>query len=144
MEKILADVDRRPWNVEHGWRWMFGFATLPAVLFLGLLVLVPESPRWLTKQGRGDEAEAILARINGSDVAEVELAAIQRAIAEESGSLGQLFQPGMKAALVIGVTLAVLQQVTGINVYLYFGKEIFGTMGSAAARICSSRSWSAR
>jgi MFS family permease len=130
VEKILANMGHRPWNVEHGWRWMFGFATLPAVLFLGLLALVPESPRWLTKQGRVGEAGAILTRINGPDVADAELAAIQQAIAEESGSLAQLVQPGMKAALVIGVALAVLQQITGINVFFYYATEIFEAAGS--------------
>jgi len=130
VEKLLWRWGYRPWNVDNGWRWMFGFAVLPAVLLLGLLLLVPESPRWLTKQGRPDQAEAILTRIGGPDVAEVELAAIRQAIAEESGSLVQLFQPGMRTALVIGIVLAVLQQVTGINVFLYFAPEIFKKMGS--------------
>lgn len=118
------------WNVEHGWRWMFGLGALPAILFLGLLMLVPESPRWLTKQGRAGEAESILARINGPEIAHAQLSTIQQAIAEESGSLAQLFEPGMRAALVIGIVLAVLQQITGINVFLYFAPEIFKKMGS--------------
>ncbi len=118
------------WNVEQSWRWMFGFCAVPALVFLALLVLVPESPRWLTKQDRAPEAEAILARINGREIARSELAAIQQAIAEESGSLGQLFEPGMRAALVIGIALAVFQQITGINVFLYFAPEIFKRMGS--------------
>jgi MFS family permease len=126
----LAFEGVQSWNVVRGWRWMFGFAALPAVLLVGLLVVVPESPRWLTKQGRPEEAEAVLARINGPAVAAAELVAIEKAIAEESGSLLQLFQPGMRVALVIGVTLAILQQVTGINVFLYFAPEIFKKMGS--------------
>jgi sugar porter (SP) family MFS transporter len=130
VEKLLWRWGYRPWNVDNGWRWMFGFASLPAVLLLGLLLLVPESPRWLTKQGCPEQAEAILTRIGGPDVAEVELAAIQQAIAEESGSLVQLFQPGMRTALVIGIVLAVLQQITGINVFFYFATDIFKTMGS--------------
>jgi MFS family permease len=126
----LAFQEVPSWNVVYGWRWMFGFAALPAILLIGLLVLVPESPRWLTKQGRPQEAEAVLARINGPDAAEVELAAIRNAIAEESGSLMQLLQPGMRLALSIGIVLAVLQQITGINVFLYFAPEIFKKMGS--------------
>lgn len=118
------------WNVHYGWRWMFGFGALPAVVFLALLILVPESPRWLVKQGCADRAEMILGRINGAEVARAELAAIQRAIAEESGSLAQLFEPGMRMALMIGIVLAVLQQITGINVFLYFAPEIFKRMGS--------------
>jgi len=118
------------WNEQAGWRWMFGSEVLPALLLLVLLFFVPESPRWLTKQGRGDEALAILARVDGSNHAKTELLEIKDAIAHESGSLKQLFQPGMKIVLVIGIVLAVLQQVTGINVFLYFGTEIFKKMGS--------------
>ncbi len=125
-----ASEGDKGWNEEHGWRWMFGVGAFPAVFFLFMLLLVPESPRWLAKQGRPKGALGTLARIHGAQLANVELAGIERAIREESGSLGQLFQPGMRAALVIGVTLAVLQQITGINVFLYFAPEIFKKMGS--------------
>ena len=118
------------WNEQLGWRWMFGSEALPALMLLLLLFLVPESPRWLTKQDRGDEALGILARVDGADYAQKELAEIKDAIAHETGSLRQLFEPGMKIALIIGIVLAVLQQVTGINVFLYFGTEIFKKMGS--------------
>ena len=118
------------WNQELGWRWMFGSETLPAVLLLVFLFFVPESPRWLTKQNRGEEALAILTHVDGARYANAELMEIKDAIAHESGSLRQLFQPGMKIVLVIGIVLAVLQQVTGINVFLYFGTEIFKKMGS--------------
>jgi len=118
------------WNQETGWRWMFGSESIPAVLLLVLLFFVPESPRWLTKQNRSDEALDILSRVDGSDYAKTELLEIKDAIAHESGSIKQLFQPGMKIVLVIGIVLAVLQQVTGINVFLYFGTEIFKKLGS--------------
>lgn len=118
------------WNGAYGWRWMFASESLPAVLLLVLLFFVPESPRWLTKQGRDEEALGILSRVDGGDFAHAELGEIKNAIARESGSLGQLFRPGMGIVLVIGITLAVLQQVTGINVFLYFGTEIFKKMGS--------------
>ena len=118
------------WNQESGWRWMFGSEALPALLLLVLLFFVPESPRWLTKQDRSDEALEILARVDGAEYAKTELLEIKDAITRESGSLKQLLQPGMKIVLVIGIVLAVLQQVTGINVFLYFGTEIFKKMGS--------------
>jgi sugar porter (SP) family MFS transporter len=109
---------------------MFGLCSLPAIVFLALLFLGPESPRWLTKQDRPEEAESILARINGPEIARAELASIKQAIAEESGSLAQLFEPGMRAAMLIGIVLAVLQQITGINVFLYFGTKVFENMGA--------------
>jgi SP family xylose:H+ symportor-like MFS transporter len=118
------------WNQNDGWRWMFASGVLPALVLLVLLFLVPESPRWLTKQGREDTALGILTRVNGPDHARTELAQIKDTLCHETGSLGQLFQPGMKIVLVIGIVLAVLQQITGINVFLYFGTEIFKRMGS--------------
>ena len=127
----IASLGDQPWNVETGWRWMFGSEAIPALGLLFLLLLVPESPRWLTQQGRRDEAVAVLARINGPTQARREIAEIEVAIASESSSLGQLLQPGMRVALGIGVVLAVLQQVTGINVFLYFAPEIFKSLAGA-------------
>lgn len=118
------------WNQEHGWRWMFASGAIPALALLGLLFLVPESPRWLTKRGRADEALGILTRVDGEAYARAELAEIKDTLVHETGSLAQLFQPGMRPVLFIGIALAVLQQVTGINVFLYFGTEIFKKMGS--------------
>jgi len=127
---FIALQGDQAWNQELGWRWMFGSEALPAVLLLVCLFFVPESPRWLTKQGRGDEALGILARVDGADYAKGELAEIKDAIDHESASLGQLFRPGMRIVLVMGIVLAVLQQITGINVFLYFGTEIFKKMGA--------------
>jgi SP family xylose:H+ symportor-like MFS transporter len=127
---FIALQGNEAWNQSLGWRWMFGSESLPAVLLLILLFFVPESPRWLTKQGREDEALGILTRVDGPVYAQAELGEIKETISRESGSLGQLLQPGMKIVLVIGIVLAVLQQITGINVFLYFGTEIFKKMGS--------------
>lgn len=118
------------WNQEHGWRWMFASGALPALVLLALLFLVPESPRWLTKQGRPEQALDILTRVDGDAYARAELAEIKDTLTHETGSLKQLVQPGMRLVLLIGIVLAVLQQITGINVFLYFGTEIFKKMGS--------------
>ena len=128
---FIAGLGDEAWNVNVGWRWMFASEALPALLLLVLLFFVPESPRWLTKQNRADEAEEILTRIGGADHARAELAEITDAITHESGSLGQLLQPGMRVVLAIGVVLAVLQQITGINVFLYYGPEIFKDIAGA-------------
>ena len=108
-----------------GWRWMFATAAIPSVaLFTGLL-FVPESPRWLVEKERSDEALTILARVNGPELAHRELRQIQETVAEESGTLRELLQPGFRRALWIAVSLAILQQVTGINTVLFYGSIIF-------------------
>jgi len=122
---MIASPEDESWNVATGWRWMFGSETLPALLFFVLLFLVPESPRWLTKQGREDEALAVLARVGGRQRARLEMKEIHDAIARESGSIWELFRPGIRAALAIAVVLAILQQVTGINAVLYYAPKIF-------------------
>ena len=101
------------WNEQSGWRWMFGSETLPALLLLVLLFFVPESPRWLTKQKREDEALEILSRVDGAEYAKTELSEIKDALTHESGSLRQLFQPRMKIVLVIGIVLAVFAAGNG-------------------------------
>ena len=131
---FIADPGDEAWNVAWGWRWMFGSETLPAAVFLFLLLVVPESPRWLIKQGRIEEALVILTRIGGRQHAHAEVTEIKDAIAHESGSLTQLFVPGMRVVLIIGVVLAVLQQVTGINVFLYYAPEIFKSIAGAETK----------
>jgi len=120
------------WNVNYGWRWMFASETLPAALFFLLLFVVPESPRWLIKNNRNTCALATLTRINGELQAQAEAAEISDAIAHEDRSFLQIFKPGLRVAMLVGIALAVLQQVTGINVVLYYAPEIFKSMGSAS------------
>jgi sugar porter (SP) family MFS transporter len=121
---IASPVDES-WNAQFGWRWMLGSETLPALLFFSCLFFVPESPRWLTKQGRESEALAILARVGGAQQATEEMKEIQDAIAHEGKSIRELFRPGIRVAMVIALGLAILQQVTGINAVLYYAPKIF-------------------
>ncbi len=115
--------------VDEMWRGMFSAEVLPAAVFLLLLLLVPESPRWLTKQQREGEAMSILARVGGQKTATLEMNEIRDTIAHESGSVWQLFQPGMRTALLIGVMLPIFSQISGINAIIYYGPKIFETAG---------------
>ncbi|HUU10156.1 MAG TPA: sugar porter family MFS transporter, partial [Phycisphaerae bacterium] len=123
------------WNVLYGWRWMFGSESLPALALLVLLFFVPESPRWLMGKGHVDKARHILTRVAGPDHATREMAEIQTALAQEPTTVRQLFSPGLRLALMIGVVLAVLQQVTGINVFLYYAPEIFKTVAGSGVDV---------
>lgn len=120
------------WQVTSSWRWMFGLGLVPALFFLLLLIFVPESPRWLVEQGRRQEAHDILARVNGPAMAFTELKSIEASITNENGTLRQLLKPGLRLVLLIGIVLAILQQVTGINAFLYYGPEILKKLGTAS------------
>src|SRR5580704_10581058 len=101
----------------QGWRWMFGLAVIPAAIFgLGMLFL-PESPRWLASRGHHDRARAMLARVRGTPDVDAELQEIESSLATamERGRLADLLAPSVRPALVVGIGLAVFQQVTGIN-----------------------------
>ena len=118
------------WNVAYGWRWMFGSLALPALLLGGLVLTIPESPRWLMRMGRREAAQTILTRIGGA-AAQRELAEIERtAAAGENGRFAELFAPGFRGALLIGVSLAVLCQGSGINAIMYYAPEIFKASGA--------------
>ena len=128
-----SQVLKTTMSEAHKWRWMFALGAFPALLFLVLILAVPESPRWLTKQGLIDQARAILRRVVGEQEAEVELAQITDALAHEGGTFWDLFQPGVRRALFVGVTLMTLTQVTGINAIMYYAPEVFKQASAAAS-----------
>ena len=119
------------------WRLMFGLAVIPGVaLVIGFLVM-PESARWLLKMGRRDEARASLLKVDGPEIADAELAQIEKdLVAEEQegqASWGEVMAPSLRRALWVGIGLAVLQQVTGINAIIYYANEIFAEAGFTTA-----------
>lgn len=127
----IAGAGDEAWNVSTAWRWMFGVGAVPGFLFLVLLFFVPESPRWLIKQGRPVEALPILLKIHGEDLARQEVLDIKESFKQEKGSsIRQLFRPGLRIALIVGVAIAVLQQITGINAIMYYAPEIFKQTGA--------------
>lgn len=128
----IAGLYDESWNVHTGWRWMFGSGIFPSIIFFILLMFVPESPRWLAQAGRAAEAEAILTRINGVEKAKLELEEIQDAIHAETGTFSELIRPGLRKALIIGIILSILSQVTGINAIMYYAPEIFKSTGDGS------------
>ena len=118
------------WNIHSGWRWMFLSGALPAVVFALLLLFIPESPRWLIEKKRNERAQAILAKVAGAGFAAAESAAIRESLMGEESSWRELFSRRLRIPLILGISLAILQQVTGINVFMYFGTTIFNNMSS--------------
>ena len=123
------------------WRWMFAIGAFPAAIFFALILPVPESPRWLTKQGFADKARSILARVVGEQEAQAEMEQITAAITHEGASLADLFKPGMRRALFVGITLMILTQVTGINAIMYYAPEVFKQAGSGATAAYNDTVW---
>lgn len=126
---LIANTHDQVWNVQLGWRYMLGSEGIPAILFFILLFFVPESPRWLVKENRSDEALKILNKINGPEETHRILKEIKEAVNEEKGSFLDLFKPGIRKAMVVGSVLALFSQVTGINAIIYYAPEIFKQVG---------------
>ena len=124
---FLVDLALAP---DEAWRWMLAIAILPATLLGLAMLLVPHSPRWLAGKGRVDEAREALRRLRGDDAeADAELQEVMDSIQEPTSSWRELGTPLVRAALIVGVGLAVLQQVTGINAILYYAPTIFQDAG---------------
>lgn len=116
------------------WRWMFASQVVPALLFGLLLLLVPETPRWLVRQGHLARARQVLEQTGGVAFSQHELAAIELSFQQESTArLSELFSPRYRPVVLLGVLLAVFQQVTGINAILYYAPIIFRETGLGAA-----------
>ena len=128
---FIAGHGDQAWNIATGWRWMFASGVVPAALFLALLFRIPESPRWLVEMKRDDTARDILGKIGGDAFAAAEVASIRDSLADEKGTWSEIFSKNLRLPLIIGIALAVLQQVTGINVFMYFGATIFKTMSQS-------------
>jgi sugar porter (SP) family MFS transporter len=121
----------RSWNGQVGWRWMFGLVAAPAALFLAGLVYVPESPRWLLKNGQRVRAKAVLARLGGERFAAQSVAEIESTLESEDrhGSVRELWRPGVRRMVGFGMLLALLVQWCGINVVFYYTKDVFAAAG---------------
>jgi len=130
-------------DVGGGWRWMLGLGAVPALVLALGVVRLPRSPRWLIMTGDEEGAKEALARIRTGGPEEIsrEVADIRSSLGEEKGgSWRDLLQPVVKAALVVGIGLAVLQQITGINTVIYYAPTIIqqAGIGSDSSAILAS------
>jgi sugar porter (SP) family MFS transporter len=138
------DFIRNSWFGQQGWRWMFGLTAAPAVLFFIGMLLVPESPRWLAKNGKPDRARDILTKIGGENYANAATAEIQSTLASEEVQrvrFADLLEPKMRKVIVLGVVLAVFQQWCGINVIFNYAEEIFHAAGYDISSVLKNIAW---
>jgi SP family arabinose:H+ symporter-like MFS transporter len=107
------------------WRAMLGLGGIPAFLFLAGLFIIPESPRWLIQKGRDSEGRDIIRRITGNNLYVIPAEQSHR----REGSYKELFAPGMRKALIIGIMLPFFSQFSGINAIIYYGPSILSNAG---------------
>ncbi len=113
---------------HNAWRLMLGFGILPALILLIGMIFLPRSPRWLMAKGHHDKALAVLRRIRGGDRdIDHEVSAIRATLKQNKAPWYLLFSPRIRSVVIIGVGLAILQQVTGINTILYYAPTIFAS-----------------
>jgi SP family sugar porter-like MFS transporter len=120
------------WSGLYGWRWMFGAETLPALIFFLLMFFVPESVRWLVKNGQTEKAEKILVRIGGEEYAVNQIKDVQLTVSRDDVghvNFKELLSPRILKLVGIGVFLSFLQQWSGLNVVIYYASDIFQAAG---------------
>ncbi len=137
-DATAVDAARQAWNIRTGWRWMFSAVTVPSLLFFAGALVIPESPRWLVKNGRSERARRILARIGGEDYASSAVSDIENTLAaDEIGRVRfrDLLESRVSKILGVGVALAVLQQWSGINSIFNYAEEIYRSAGYGIGEI---------
>jgi SP family arabinose:H+ symporter-like MFS transporter len=137
-EGVSVEYILDSWNGQYGWRWMFGAETIPASMFFLLMFFVPESPRWLLKYGRDEQASRILSRLCGAKYAAPAIEDIKKTLAGEEiarVNFRDLLEPKLRRIVILGVFLAVLQQWCGINVIFNYAQEVFAAAGYGVSDI---------
>jgi sugar porter (SP) family MFS transporter len=135
---------RGSWFGQFGWRWMFGLTAAPSALFFAGLFFVPESPRWLAKNGHPERSRAILTAIGGAAYADAEIQEIGASLSSEEAQqtrIRELLEPKMRRVLVLGIVLAVFQQWCGINVIFNYAEEIFKAAGYDISSVLKYIAW---
>lgn len=114
------------------WRWMFGLGTVPSVFFLIGVIWLPESPRWLVKAGRLEHAQRVLNKIGNPQFVESTFKDIQVSLQGNTAkqSYRAVFEKNVRPAVIVGITLAVFQQLCGINVVFNYTSTIFESVGA--------------
>ncbi|MEJ7683845.1 MAG: sugar porter family MFS transporter [Segetibacter sp.] len=119
-------------NGPDAWRWMFGLGCIPSLVFFFGVLWLPESPRWLVKASKLQEAQNVLTKIGNAPLAETTMADIKHSlIGAVKQSYAAVFQKAIRPAVVVGITLAVFQQLCGINIVFNYTSTIFASVGAS-------------
>ena len=120
-------------NDLNVWRYMLGIESIPALVYFITLLFVPESPRWLVTKGLNKESVETLGKIYGNEIAKKELKEIEKSIDEKSIDkkvpLSILLKPSLRFVMIVGLTLGIVQQITGINAIYFYATSIFKQTG---------------
>jgi sugar porter (SP) family MFS transporter len=122
-------------SASEAWRWMLGLAVVPGLILGVGMLFMPETPRWLVKHGRQSDARAVLARIRGAINVDAEIQEMESALSHSTvrGRWSDLWAPTVRGALLVGVGLAIFQQITGINTVIYYAPTIIQSAGIPSA-----------
>src|SRR5438309_838948 len=123
---------------SQNWRLMFGLAAIPAILMFTGMLFQQESPHWLVAQGREDEARKVLHRVRDEGGIDAEIAEV-RELSVRRSSFREVLNPAVRHVMVIGVALAVFQQITGINTIIYYAPTLLSAagLGNSAALLAN-------
>jgi MFS transporter, SP family, galactose:H+ symporter len=131
---LVSYVVDRALAPDHAWRWMLGLAFIPGALLVLGMIAMPESPRWLLKTGAEKAARQALSLVRPANEIDAEVKEIHEDLEHNRpAAWHELLMPGLRPALLVGVGLAVLQQVTGINTIIYYAPQIFQKAGLNSA-----------
>jgi sugar porter (SP) family MFS transporter len=123
---------------SQNWRLMFGLAAIPAILMFTGMLFQRESPHWLVAQGREDEAREVLRRVRDEGGIDAEIAEVRELSARRS-SFREVLAPAVRHVMIIGVAMAVFQQITGINTIIYYAPTLLSAagLGNSAALLAN-------
>jgi sugar porter (SP) family MFS transporter len=131
---VVAYLVDYAFSAIEGWRYMFGVAAIPSVALVIGMWRLPDSPRWLVSQSKVEQAKRALRRVRTESDIGPEIADMQKSLGEQSGGgMAGLFQPLLRMPLIVGIGLAIFQQITGINTVIYYAPTIFKFAGIEAA-----------
>jgi sugar porter (SP) family MFS transporter len=131
---VVAYLVDYAFSSSGGWRYMFGLAAIPSIALIIGMWRLPDSPRWLISKSKVEQARQILQRARTVSDVSPEITDIQKSMEKQgAGGLKGPFQPSLRMPMIVGLGLAVFQQITGINTVIYYAPTIFKFAGITAA-----------